>query len=142
MLATDLRMRDTLLQNTLLDRDTRVQAFTMAGVRCGVPGVGEGSQRLTFPRCFLAGDALRASAWARFATEDELAQDPSWHRPLAFVPRSLVHTNGQVAAPEDPLGLVGRRVTALAQERAQETVVEKEKPDLSGIVTPPTPTMY
>ena len=142
MLATDLLQRDAFLQNALLDRDSRVEAFTMAAVRCGVPQIGEGSQRLTFPRLFLAGDALRAGAWARFATEDELAQDPTWHRPLAFVPRSLVHANGQVASLEDPLGLVGLRVTALAQERVQETVVEKEKPDLSGIVTPPTPKRY
>ena len=143
MLATDLRRRDAFLQGASLDRDSRVEAFTVAGVRCGVPGVGEtGSQKLTFPRLFLAGDALRAGHWARFATEDELAHDPLWHRPLAFVPRSLVHANGQVASPEDPLGLVGHRVTVLAQERVQETVVEKEKPDLSGINTPPTPKMY
>ena len=41
-----------------------------------------------------------------------------------------------------PLGLVALWVTALAQERVQETVVEKGEPDISGIDTSPTLKLY
>ncbi len=55
------------------DRNTRVKVYTMDGTQIGLPGVGEGDNRLTFPRRFLVGDALRARDWIRFATPEERA---------------------------------------------------------------------
>ena len=50
----------------------RVRVYTAAGTQIGIAGVGEGENRLSFPRHFLVGDALnkgRHYKWLRFANE-------------------------------------------------------------------------
>ena len=49
----------------------RVQVFTFEGVQIGLPGVGEGVNRLTFPAGYVIKDAMDAPIWIRFATEKE-----------------------------------------------------------------------
>ena len=77
------------LNSARRDRDTRVQAYTVAGVKCCLAGLGEGCNRLTFPACFEVRAALAASTWVREATEAERAKGTRWWRPLEFVPGPL-----------------------------------------------------
>ena len=83
------------------NRESRVRAYTLDGVQVGLAGVGEGDQRLTFPACYLVGDALRAPAehWVRFASAEEEAQTGRWYAPAGFQPAALVYENGVVDAP-------------------------------------------
>ena len=56
MNADQLDLWNTLRDRAMSDRETRVEAFTIGGVRCGIPGTGERrSNRLTFPRNYLFG---------------------------------------------------------------------------------------
>ena len=140
------------------DRDTRVKVFTPSGVQIGIPGVGEGDNRLTFPRKYLVGDALSVK-WIRFATAGEgpleegipegfatlssHMQEPKWWRYSELQPQSLIYCgpNGDdfVAQPDQPMGLLGNRMTALAQ-KAATNFTEKPCHDLEDIRTPSTPT--
>ena len=142
-----LRRRD----ESNADRDTRVKVFTMSGVQIGIPGVGEGDNRLTFPRRYLVGDALQ-NAWIRFATEaekQEAAKSPTvsavqtWWRYSEVQPLSLAHCSAdglcdEVASPEQHMGLVGNQMLALAQN-AVVRFENKPCADVDNIHTPPTP---
>ena len=57
----------------------RVKVFTLEGVQIGLPGVGEGVNRLTFPAGYVIKQAMDAPIWIRFATTDEIAHHPLSH---------------------------------------------------------------
>ena len=118
------------------DRDTRVQAYTVAGVKCCLAGLGERCNRLTFPASYEVRAALAASTWVREATEAERAEDTRWWRPLEFVPRAIVHSNGALAIDDEPVGLEGTTIWVLAQ--AREEVIEEKPPnvDFAKVLTP------
>ena len=135
------------------NRESRVRAYTLDGVQVGLADVGEGNQRLTFPACYLVGDALRAPAqhWVRFASAEEEAQTGRWYAPAGFQPAALLYENGVVAAPLWPIGLEGCKVSVLAQDLTlseekpcadvnQDLTLSEEKPcaDVDEIKTPPT----
>ena len=123
----------------------RVKVYTVNGVQIGLPGVGEGVHRLTFPAGYVIKDAMTGTTWIRFATDKEIAEEtpagfqPRWWRELDFTPRAFVYSDGTTAFENQPIGLRGDTVTALAQ--AVGNVLVKESPciDVSGIETPPTP---
>ena len=121
------------------NRESRVRAYTLDGVQVGLADVGQGDQRLTFPACYLVGDALRAHAehWVRFASAEEAAQTGRWYAPAGFQPAALVYENGVVAAPTWPIGLEGCKVSVLAQDLTRSE--EKPCADVDEIKTPPTP---
>ena len=122
------------------DRQSRVRAFTINGVQCGIPGVGQGAERLTFPRRYEVADALATEIWIRFATQAELAEDSTWYRRLEFRPGSIVHSNNIAAVPEDMIGLISTQVTVVAQEhRIVPPVAKATNVDLATVSTPPTP---
>ena len=138
--------RQSALEDAQRDRESRVMVFTIHGTQIGVPGVGEKNTEncLTFPRYFRVGEALQCTPWIRFATDEELAATPSgfvpqWWRELDFQPGSLIHQNGCVAHPDDPIGLVGNTLTAVCQSSIPAPVEEKACVDVSDISTPPTP---
>ena len=126
----------TRLNSARRDRDTRVQAYTVAGVKCCLAGLGEGCNRLTFPASYEVRAALAASTWVREATEAERAEDSRWWRFLEFVPRTIVHSNGALATDDEPVGLEGTTIEVLAQ--AREEVIEEKPPnvDLAKVSTP------
>ena len=128
-----------------LDRETRVRVFTMDGVQIGIPGVGENKHVLSFPRRFLVRDALNCTTWIRFATDEETSQTPSgfvprWYRDFdCFIPKYLIHCNGKIACPDDPMGLIGQTLTAIATKASDLPFEERDCADVSSISTPPTP---
>ena len=122
----------------------RVKVFTLEGVQIGLPGVGEGVNRLTFPAGYVIKQALDAPIWIRFATIDEIAQTPAgcqaqWWRELDMKPKAFCYCNGTPAFENQPIGLRGDTITALAQAAEQPLVQAKPCLDVSGIATPPTP---
>ena len=121
----------------------RVKVFTLKGVQIGLPGVGEGVNRLTFPEGYVIKEALDAPIWIRYATTEEIAQTPvgvhvQWWRELDFTPKAFCHCDGTPAFENQPIGLCGDTITALAQA-AEQPVQEIPCLDVSGIATPPTP---
>ena len=123
----------------------RVKVFTMEGVQIGLPGVGEGANRLTFPAGYVIKQALDAPIWIRFATTEEIAQTPAgfhsrWWQELDVKPMAFCHCDGTPAFEFQPIGLRGDTITAIAQAPDQTWVEEKPCLDVSGIATPPTPT--
>ena len=125
------------------DKESRVQVYTMDGVQIGVPGVGEGKKRLTFPSHWTVREALACTVWIREATPEELASMPAgwiptWWREVDQ-PKALVHANGAIAFPEQCMGCVGNHLTALAQEATVPEMEEKKCIDVDDINTPPTP---
>ena len=121
-----------------LDKTLRVRAYTIDGVQCCLAGLGEKEQRLTFPMSYEVGAALMDKAWVRFATEAEQALDGKWYKELEIKPKTLLHSNGAIANPEDFIGLMGTTVQVLAQERATDPNSGTSIPlmDLTGILTP------
>ena len=95
------------------DRETRVTVYTPGGLQIGIPGVGEGDERLTFPQRYLVGDALKTGQWIQKATPEEIEETPAgfsiqWWRPFdAFTPLSIIHEGGSVALPDDCIGSRG-----------------------------------
>ena len=61
-------------------------------------------------------------------------------RELEFIPRAIVHSTNQTAAPEDPMGMFGVTVTVLPHKSGHETRYVDKEPnvDLSQIHTPMT----
>ena len=107
-----------------LDRETRVRVWTLGGTQIGIPGVGEGDNRLTFPRHFVVGEALNAGfqhGWLRFATPREMMEDDTWYRIYEHPVRALVYANGEVAPDDEPIGLV-------IQDGVCDLTANKEKP--------------
>ena len=123
----------------------RVRVYTMEGVQIGLPGVGEGMNRLTFPAGYVIKEAMDAAVWIRFATDKEIAEEtpagfqPRWWRELDFTPRAFVYSDGTTAFENQPIGLRGDTVHVLAQAVKQLPIKELPCIDVSGIETPPTP---
>ena len=99
------------------DRTTRIAVYDMSGTQIGLSGVGEHEQRLTFPARYLVGDALAASNWIRFASNEEQAQTLTWWAFARTRPACILYANGVVAAHDMPIGFDAEYVTALAQEQ-------------------------
>ena len=116
----------------------------MEGVQIGLPGVGEGVHRLTFPAGYVIKEAMDAPTWIRFATDKEIAEETPagyhapWWREIDFKPRAFVYCDGTAAFENQPIGLRGDTVTVLAQA-VENVLVESPCIDVSGIETPPTP---
>ena len=141
---------DVLLKKRTLayaDNETRVKVYLPSGVQIGLPGVGENERnRLTFPACFQAGDALKADVWIRAATEQECMTPigfefakPPWYVVMhGLKVKALVHSNGAIANQYDPLGMHGVTLTALDTEVTQEF---ETRPccSLDDVKTPTTP---
>ena len=123
------------------NRESRVRAYTLDGVQVGLAGVGQGDQRLTFPACYLVGDALRANAehWLRFASAEEAAQTGRWYAPSGFQPAAIVYESRVVAESIWPIGLKGCTVSVLAEDPRPTLSEEKPCADVDEIKTPPTP---
>ena len=129
------------------DQHSRVKVRTCGGTQIGIPGVGEGDDRLTFPRRYLVADALEARIWFRFATEEEMKQDGKWYRISEVQPKAFVHSNGQIANKDDEMGLIstnlGNDFTLTSLESVPDPIPKKKEDlplmDLEGISTPPTP---
>jgi hypothetical protein len=122
------------------DRDSRVRAFTFAGVQVCLAGLGEkGTENeFTFPACYNVQSALDSPHWIRKATAEELQESSDWWRRITFQPMCIIHGNGTPAVAEDPIGLHGCHVTVLAQV-PQVTYESKECADLGDVHTPTTP---
>ena len=124
---------------------SRVKVYTLEGVQIGLPGVGEGVNRLTFPAGYVIKDAMDAPIWIRFATEKEIEEETPagfnarWWREIDFKPRAFCYCDGTLAFENQPIGLCGPTITALAQTVEPELVQEIPCIDVSGIETPPTP---
>ena len=111
-------------------REPRVKVYTPSGQRIGIPGVGEGDNRLTFPRSYKVRDALGAT-WIRFATDGERPQSGwpglgTWWRISEFQPKTLIHRgeNGAfcVAFPNETMGLFGDRLQAMPEKHCPEAL--------------------
>ena len=137
MRRADLRERELFVMLSL-DPDTpRVTAHTINGVPCILAGLNRHQGDFTMPSSFPVRDVLN-KAWIREASKEEKDQDGKWYRLLEFQPGAVIHSNGAVAGPYDTLGLVGNRITILAQ-RPFETFEEVSCADVGDVSTPPTP---
>ena len=54
--------------------------YTLEGVQIGLPGVGEGANRLTLPAGYVIKETMEAPLWICFATEQEIEEEET----LAF----------------------------------------------------------
>ena len=107
-----------------------MSAYNMNGDRVGVAGVGEGAQRLTCPSKLTVDRILGFQHWIK---EDELLGD--------WKPTRIVFINGNVANPEDPVGMCGDTVWVVDTTPSDEEYYEDENPliDLTELRTPRTP---
>ena len=137
MRRADLHNRDLLLCWSGHPDAPRVTARTNDGVPCILDNVSRHEGDLTMPPHFRVHDVLN-QPWIRGASKEEKDQDGKWYRPLEFQPGAVIHSNGAVAGPYDTLGLVGNRITVLAQ-RPVETFEEVSCADVGDVSTPPTP---
>ena len=55
------------------NRGTRVRACTSGGTQIGIFDIGDGANKMTFPRRYLVGDALQKTLWDRSAAHKEMA---------------------------------------------------------------------
>ena len=123
----------------------RVKVFTLKGVQIGLPRVGEGVNRLTFPAGYVIKEAMDAPIWIRFATEKEIEEETPagfhgpWWREIDFKPRAFCYCDGTLAFENQPIGLRGDTITALVQAAEQPLVQALPCIDVSGIATPPIP---
>jgi len=103
--------------------------------------VGEGEHRLTFPACFIVGDALASPHWVRVAQPGETNEkgEHKWWAHLEFQPQAIIHSTGALAMPDEPIGMFGDTVTVLEQAPADPSVTELPRASLDEIHTPPTP---
>ena len=89
-----LYKHDSALWQADNDREKRIRVRTSSGMQIGLPGVGENENKLTFPRRYLVGDALKAQ-WIRFASESDTLELPvgfqrTWWAISEVQPKSLV----------------------------------------------------
>ena len=134
---------DSALWHVDNDRETRVVVRTPSGMQIGLPGVGENENKLTFPRRYLVGDALKAQ-WIRFASESDTLELPvgfqrTWWAISEVQPKSLVHCDGSIAGLDQPMGLIGNYMLAVAQSYEKLEVEEIPCADVDSVDTPPTP---
>ena len=121
----------------------RVKVYAPGGIQIGIPSIGTGDERLTFPRRLLVEDVLQFKPWVRFATVEELDETPAgfaqqWWRPFKFTPKASLHCDGSVAHPEHRIGCKGCHVTALQQCYEAPPFEVPRCADLDDIDTPPT----
>ncbi len=148
---TAAMMKDFLLRNqiALADRETRVRAYTMEGLQVCLAGLGQGDEELTFPTCYLVGDALGSPHWIYRAEKGDqgcpagfkIGSTGKWLL-LPWTPKAVVHHNGTKAAPDHPIGLYGTMVTVLPLPPEPEQFDASDTPaeiTLESITTPPTP---
>ena len=136
---SNLSARTSVIAQTLLS-DHRVTAYTMNGVHVCPAGVGEGAERGTLPAKTTVAVVLGMTGWIRFKKPWESSDDGQWWDHLGWQPLSVVHSNGALAWPEDPVGLHGSTVTVL-QAEAREATATTDAPRacLDEVGTPPTP---
>ena len=137
------------MHNTICcSKEQRVKVYTPSGIQIGLPGMGQGHERLTFPRHFLVGDALnQEGVWICESTTTESEELPAGFSPVAqkwwsifegFKPRSLIHENGCVALDDHPMGAVGSILLAIEQKHIPE-FEDKVCADVDSVATPGTP---
>ena len=115
----------------------RVESYTIDGVPCVLAGLNRHDGDFTMPPYCRVEDVLHRT-WIREATQEEKLQHGTWSHVLKFKPAAVIHSNGQVAGLYDTLGLVGNRITVLAQVPVA-TFNEVPCADVDDIPTPPTP---
>ena len=137
-----LRERAWRAANSRWPNGPRVRAYTTNGVQCGLPGLGEGEERLTFPSHWTSQMMLNSGDWVRFATEAEMSDGSKdcekWWRPLGRTVRTIVHSGaGGIVLPDDPVGMYGTTVTVLEQEPMDIPATKvPTPPNLDDIPTP------
>ena len=125
-----------------LDRHAkrRVESYTLAGVPCIIAGLNRHAGDFTMPSHWRVRDLFDPKhAWIRQATEEEKAQHGKWYHVLNFKPAAVIHSNGTVAGRHDTLGLVGNRITVLAQapvETLEEVCRRRRCPDTPDSASP------
>ena len=118
--------------------DMRVKAYNQNGDQVGVAGAGEGAQRLTSPSKLTVGQILGFQHWIKEAS----AGGPKSYELLGdWKPTRIVFINGNVAFPEDPVGMCGDTVWVVDTKPSNEEYYEDETPliDLTELRTPTTP---
>ena len=141
MRREDLRSR--LLWEAWLSQDfdaLRVESYTIDDVPCILAGLNRHDGDFTMPPHYRDEDVLHRT-WIREATQEEKLQHGKWYHVLNFQPAAVIHSNGTVAGRHDTLGLVGNRITVLAQAPV-ETLEEAPCADVDDVPTPPTPPHY
>ena len=117
----------------------RVESYTLAGVPCIIAGLNRHAGDFTMPSHWNVRALLDpCHTWIRQATEEEKAQHGKWYHVLNFKPAAVIHSNGAVAIPDDTIGLLGDRITVLAQVPVA-TFEEVPCADVDDVPTPPTP---
>ena len=134
---TSVAAYENKMRAATADRRTRVVAWTLGGERVGLAGVGEGTQKLSFPSCYEVGAALRSPHWARALTPT--GASAAREQPLGWRPKAIVFRTGRVAAEHEPIGLEGPEVTVLPQHAEPIPWADRPCADLSGVSTPDTP---
>ena len=145
------RRRHDLRLSVLRSSPFRVTIYTMSGLQCCPPGVGEetadGNSRLTCSPRLLVGSVLSMKNWIRFSTHEErraqreAGEAETWWHPLGMQITALAFNNG-IAAHELPIGYCGASVTALVGNVAKPAWARGIPVDtslLENVVTPPTP---
>ena len=141
VLRSALRKHDESLR-TRVPSSSRVSAFTMSGVQCCLPGLGES---LTFPATWTVEMALNSGLWVRQVRDEESPDVGKDYVFLEVQPKSIVHSNGVVGFPQEPLGMYGNFVYVLAQPvQFDETCAARPTPSTqrkapSETSTPSTP---
>ena len=124
------------------NRTDRVTVYTLGGIQVGLPGLGEGDDKLTFPMHYVIKDALNAQLWVRFATDAEKQINGKWWHTSDVQPNALLHQNGRQARNDEMMGFVGMTMAALQSDELENHSVE-ERPliDVDCLNTPPTPSL-
>ena len=122
------------------NRTDRVTVYTLGGIQIGLPGLGEGDNKLTFPMHYEIKDALDGQLWVRFATDAEKQIHGQWWHISEVQPTALLHHNGRRAGNDEMMGCVSTTMAAL-QTHELETHSVEERPliDVDSVSTPPTP---
>ena len=110
-----VREHEARFLRALSGEGARVKAYTASGEQVGLAGLGDGTDRLTFPPQWKVADVLNNMYWIRFATEEEKNAGGAWWRAAAVQPWAVLHEGGILAMPGEPIGLFGDSVTVLAQ---------------------------
>ena len=116
----------------------RVKVYTISGVQIGLPGVGEGDHKLTFPADWSIAEALEQKHWIRWATAEEFQQDAKWWRFIDWAPKALISTEARIMFEFQKMGECGDALTAL-QKAPEQRWEDKSCDDVSDVPTPPTP---
>ena len=132
----DCLKRHDLEMKSLMYDAPRVTGYTIDGMACIFNNLSRHEGDLTMPSKFRVKDVHQE--WIRMATKEETSQHGKWYHLLNFKPAAVIHSSGQVAGLYDTLGLVGNRITVLAQVPVA-TFNEVPCADIDDVPTPPTP---